>query len=121
MSDLTVRIIGIAVHAHHGALEEERRLGQRFVIDLKLVPLYDDACSTDSLVDAVDYAAATEVAQEVARGGPYHLLERLADEIATALLGAFPLREVTVAVSKPSAPIAAIFETVVVERTRRRP
>ena len=67
-----------------------------------------------------DYGDVAERALAVAQGGPYALLERLADAIAGELLDAFPLRRVTVRVHKPSAPVPAVLDDVSVSVTRTR-
>jgi dihydroneopterin aldolase len=118
--DLEVSIEGLRVFARHGALPEEQRLGQRFVIDVAVAPLSDAACDSDDVADAVDYGALAARVVEVASGGPYALLERLADAIAVALLEGFAVGEVSVRVAKPGAPVPAIIDTAAVTVTRRR-
>lgn len=118
--ELEIAIDGLAVFAHHGALPEEQALGQRFYLDLRLVPLRDYACETDDLGDAVDYGAVAARAVAIVAGGPYRLLERLADAVAEALLEEFSLDEVSVRVSKPSAPVPFVLDTIGVTVTRRR-
>ena len=95
-------------------LPEERTQGQEFLIDISIEPTSDRACVTDDLADAVDYGAITEAAIAIASGDPVDLIEHLADRIATDLLGRFPLRQITVTVHKPHAPIDATFGDVAV-------
>ena len=52
---LTIEVRGLAVHAHHGVHEHERENGQRFLIDLVLVPRSALGCETDRLDDTVSY------------------------------------------------------------------
>jgi 7,8-dihydroneopterin aldolase/epimerase/oxygenase len=118
--EVEVAIEGLAVFAHHGARDEEQALGQRFFLDIRMIPLRDAACDTDDLADAVDYGKVARRAHEVASGGPYRLIERLADEVAGAILAEFPVDEVTVRVSKPSAPVPLVIDAAGVTVTRRR-
>jgi dihydroneopterin aldolase len=118
--EVEVAIEGLAVFAHHGALPEEQALGQRFYLDIRMIPLDDAACETDELGDAVDYGAVARRAHEVATGGPYRLLERLADEVAATIIAEFRVDEVTVRVSKPSAPVPLVIDAVGVTVTHRR-
>ena len=118
--EVEVAIDGLAVFAHHGALPEEQALGQRFFLDLRMIPLRDDACDTDELGDAIDYGAVARRAHEVVSGGPYRLLERLADEVAATIMAEFPVDEITVRVSKPSAPVPLVIDAVGVTVTHRR-
>ncbi len=118
--EVEIAIDGLAVFAHHGALPDEQALGQRFFLDIRMIPLRDAACDTDELTDAIDYGAVAQRAHDIAAGGPYRLLERLADEVATVIIAEFPVDEVSVRVSKPSAPVPLVLDTVGVTVTHRR-
>ncbi len=39
--EVEIAIDGLAVFAHHGALPEEQALGQRFFLDIRMIPLRD--------------------------------------------------------------------------------
>jgi dihydroneopterin aldolase len=117
--EVEISIDGLAFFGRHGALPEERVLGQRFYVDLRLIPASDRACDTDDVADAVHYGEVVEQVLAVA-AEPVALLERLADRIAVDLLARFPLVEARVTVRKPSAPVPAIIDAVAVTVTRRR-
>ncbi len=55
---LTIEVRGPAVHAHHGVHDHEREHGQRFLLDLALVPRSALGCETDRLGDTVSYGDA---------------------------------------------------------------
>jgi len=115
MSGVTIEITGLEVFAHHGVHDHERRDGQPFLVDVRLVPIAGDAAQrSDRLEDAVDYGAVAARAVELASGGPYDLLERLAAVIADDLMDRFPLASVAVTVHKPQAPIPHAFADVAV-------
>jgi dihydroneopterin aldolase len=97
---LTVELAGLELHGHHGALEEERRRGQRFLFDIRL-EVEEKAAVTDRLEDAVDYRDVVATVAEVSGGRAYRLLEALATAVAEALLARFPLEQVRVRVRKP--------------------
>jgi dihydroneopterin aldolase len=118
--EVEIRLDGLAVFARHGALAAERELGQRFYVDLVLVPVSDRACDTDDVADAVHYGEVAERVLAIAGGEPVALLERLADLIARDLLDSFPLARATVRVRKPSAPVPAVLDQVSVAVTRTR-
>ncbi len=120
MSD-TIFINGVLVHAHHGVMEHEAEVGQRFVIDLRLTIDLAESSRTDRLADTVSYADVVRAATAAFAGQNYRLLERAAGAVAEAVLAAFPrVSSVTVTVHKPHAPIAAIFNDVGVILTRVR-
>jgi dihydroneopterin aldolase len=117
---LVIEVVGLELHAFHGVHDYEQRDGQRFVIDLRAVPLSAAACETDRLRDAVHYGELAVIAVKVARERRFALIERLAAAIGDALLTRFPLERVTVTVHKPDAPIEPPKHDVMVHVTRVR-
>jgi dihydroneopterin aldolase len=120
MSDM-IFIKGVSVHAHHGVLDYEGEVGQRFILDLELTADIAEASHSDRLSDTVSYANVVATAVAAFKDANYRLLERAAGAVADAVLAAFPkVNAVKVTVHKPHAPIAAIFDDVGVVLTRRR-
>ena len=117
---LTIEVRGLAVHGHHGVHEHEQEHGQRFLLDLALVPRSALACETDRLTDAVSYGDAARLAVEIATSRRFDLIERLAAHIADGLLARLPLERATVTVHKPDAPLGLDFDDVSVTVTRVR-
>ena len=114
-------VTGLVVHAHHGVMEHESRVGQRFVIDLELSLDLSDAVRTDKVADTVSYSAIVETAMKVFTTRAYRLIEAAGGAVANAILADFPRVEaVRITVHKPHAPIAAIFEDAGVTITRNR-
>ena len=120
MSD-AVFVTGLLIHAHHGVMDHESKVGQRFVLDLELALDLKDAARSDKLVDTVSYAAIVETASRAFTAQSYRLVEAAAGAVADALLGGFAaVSSVKVTVRKPHAPIAAIFADVGVTLLRTR-
>jgi dihydroneopterin aldolase len=115
---VTIELHGIELHAFHGVLHDERREGQRFLVDLELEPVDTTAASTDRIEDAVDYRDVVAAVMEVSDGHAYHLLEALATALADALVTRFPLQRARVRVRKPDVvlPRPVQHAAVVVER-----
>ncbi|MBI4491912.1 MAG: dihydroneopterin aldolase [Chloroflexi bacterium] len=113
----------LAFYGYHGAREEEKRLGQRFLVDLELSLDLQPAGRSDDLAQTVDYAEVYRLVRQVAEGPSRDLLEAVAEAIAAEVLGHFPeLQAVKVRVKKPWAPIAGSqLGFVAVEITRVRP
>jgi dihydroneopterin aldolase len=120
MSD-RIFVSGLVIHAHHGVMEHESKVGQRFVLDLELSIDLKDAARSDKLVDTVSYAAIVEAASRAFTAQSYRLVETAAGAVADALLTGFArVACVQVTVRKPHAPIAAIFADVGVTLVRGR-
>lgn len=112
---------GLVVHAHHGVGEDERRIGQQFMLDLLLDVELSAAAASDKLADTISYADLTEVASGAFRNQRYQLVEAAGGAVADAVLAHFPrVQKLTVTVHKPHAPIAAVFADVGVILTRTR-
>lgn len=109
-------------YGYHGVFEEERKLGQRFYVDLDmLIDLYP-AGSTDDLTKSVNYAEVFYTVKEVVEKRSFQLIETLTENIASAVLDTYTkINEVTVRVIKPHPPFDIHFQGVTVEirRTRR--
>jgi 7,8-dihydroneopterin aldolase/epimerase/oxygenase len=114
---------GLAFYGFHGVNPEERRLGQRFVVDVSIEADLRVAGETDDLARTVSYSAVYRVVRGIVEGPSHQLIETVAERIGAALLEAFPRAlGVTVTVRKPHAPIeAATFDAagVTIHRTRR--
>ena len=120
MSD-QIFVSGLVVHAHHGVMEHESKVGQRFVLDLELSIDLKDAAHSDKLVDTVSYSAIVETASRAFTAQSYRLVETAAGAVADALLVGFArVTSIRVTVRKPHAPIAAIFADVGVTLVRDR-
>ena len=120
MNDV-IFVKGLLMHAHHGVMEHEEKVGQQFVIDLELSLDLAPAAKSDKLADTVSYASIVETVSRTFTARNYRLVEAAAGAMADAVLAAFPrVGSVRVTVHKPHAPIAAIFSDVGVTVLRQR-
>ena len=113
-----IELSGMEFFGYHGCYAEERRQGQRFVVDAVLHADLQEAGRTDRLEASVDYATVFEDVREVVEGAAKNLIEAVAEEIAAKLREKYELSRVEVAVHKPEAPIAGIFHDVCVRIER---
>lgn len=114
-------IKGLRIFAYHGVNPEEKEKGQPFILDITLYKDLSLPGATDDLNDTVNYSRVAKTATRVMLAQKDDLIERAASRVAEAVLAEFPVREVTVRLKKPRAPIAGDFEYVAVEITRRAP
>ncbi|CEG99155.1 Dihydroneopterin aldolase [Propionibacterium freudenreichii] len=118
MGFVVVSLSGITAMGHHGVLESERREGQPFSVDLRLVA---PEPGTDELSEAVNYAEVAELVSDLIRSQAVNLIETLAARIADAVVELPRVREVDVTVHKPHASIPVPFNDVTVTVNRRTP
>ena len=120
MSD-TIFINGLALHAYHGVMPHEAKVGQSFAIDLELDIDLAEAARTDKVVDTVSYDKVVDCASRAFCGQRFRLIEAAAGQVADAVLATFPrVRKIKVTIHKPHAPIAATFSDVGVTIERAR-
>jgi dihydroneopterin aldolase len=120
MSD-RIFIRGLALHAYHGVMPHEGKVGQTFTLDLDIDIDLADAARSDKVKDTVSYADVAQCAEKAFTGQRFRLIEAAGGAVADAVLAAFP-RVVTIAVTihKPHAPIAATFSDVGITLVRSR-
>jgi len=122
MSD-AVFVNGLALHAYHGVMQHEAKVGQTFRLDLVLTIDLAAASRSDKLKDTVSYDMVVKTASEAFCARRYRLVEAAAGAVADAVLERCPqVTSVRITVHKPHAPIAATFDDVgvTIERTRQR-
>jgi 7,8-dihydroneopterin aldolase/epimerase/oxygenase len=118
---MTIELIGLVVFGHHGYLEEERRLGQRFLVDLWVDLAQEDAAGSDRIEETVDYRRLAALVRDVFGGPPRLLLEGLAGAVADDVMSSFAsVERVRVRVRKPDVVLEPPVEhaAVIVERAR---
>ena len=120
MSDRIV-LKGLQIFAHHGVLPEEKKLGQRFALDVTAFLDLRPAGESDDYTRTVCYDALTKIVLETVTAKRFYLIEAAAEAVAQALLAAFPaIERVVVEVRKPAAAIDAVFDHVAVVIEGRR-
>jgi len=122
MSD-AIFVNGLVLHAYHGVMQHEAKVGQTFGLDLVLNIDLAEASRSDKLKDTVSYDMVVKAASEAFCARRYRLVEAAAGAVADAVLERCPqVRSIRVTVRKPHAPIAATFDDVgvIIERERDR-
>ncbi|MEX2612877.1 MAG: dihydroneopterin aldolase [Gaiellaceae bacterium] len=117
---MTIELSSLVVFGHHGYLEAERKLGQRFLVDL-WVDVGKAAASSDDIDQTVDYRHLAGLVREVFAGPERLLLEGLAGAVVDGILDRFEAVErVRVRVRKPDVVLdpPVDYAAVIVERTR---
>lgn len=116
-----VFVSNLCILGHHGVFEEERKLGQRFFLDLEVC--YDSrlASREDNYKKAICYGSLCKLAESVSDAGPYSLIETFADRVIEAIFERFAsVTKAKVTIRKPGAPIESNFDTVGVSIERPR-
>lgn len=101
-----IKVVDLEVYAHHGVLEEEKKVGQYFYVSFDVYFDFSKAAASDNLTMSISYADMCMVVKAYMTSRVYDLIETVAEGIARELLMTYPqVREVRVLLKKPSAPI----------------
>lgn len=115
-----INIKRLKIYAHHGVFEEEKKNGQYFYISAKLGVDTRIAGKSDNLIHSINYAKVCELINDIVTGNTFDLIETVAETIAEAILLTYDsILEVSIEVSKPSAPVGLPFEDISVSITRK--
>ena len=99
-------------HALHGCYELERKVGNRFTVDLELTAELGHAATDDDVRKTVNDRTGYQIVRE-RMGQTQRTIERVALNIIEALYAAFPqLRHVKCTVSKLAPPLGGKLEKV---------
>ena len=113
----TIELDDIEIYAHHGCYAEERLVGNRFTVSVKLKVEATAAAETDDIANALNYVEVVEIVKtEMAK--PSHLLENVVRRICDAVRQRFAqkgLVDGTVRVTKIAPPVGVQMKGVSVE------
>jgi dihydroneopterin aldolase len=111
---------GMAFSGRHGVTDAERARSQRFLVDIEVETSLTRPGRSDRIEDTVDYRRLHGIAKQVIAGESAHLIEALAERIATRALEVPGVRAVTVRIAKRPASMRPIDAAAVqIRRTRR--
>jgi len=112
---------GLKFHGYHGVKPEERKLGQKFLVDIDAWLDLRLAGHTDCLSDTVSYTDIYRIVKEVLEGPPQNLLESVAQLIASTTFTKHPqISAVGVKVGKPHVAVPGSVDYLGVEILRYR-
>lgn len=117
----SISLDGIEVWAHHGVLDHEADLGQRYLLDLTIHVDLAPAAASDDLADTVDYGVLSALAVDTFVEPRAQLVEAVAGRVADAVLDHDArIEAVDVMVHKPSAPVTVPLRDVRIQLSRTR-
>ncbi len=108
-----ILVQGLQVFGYHGVYEQEKEEGQTFLVNCVMDTSFASAIHSDDVGETVDYGTVCLFIKKYFEGKAYDLLEKVADELATSIMYAFPgIEKIQIQITKPNAPIPMEFESV---------
>ena len=113
-----IEIEEMEFYAYHGHYEEERVVGNRFLLDLRIEADCDKAATSDRIKDALNYQVAYKIIKEQMLKKS-HLLENIAKRILDALYENLEgIQKATIRVRKMNPPMGGQIKSVSVTISR---
>ena len=113
-----IHVQGLRLWAHVGVLEQERRDGQWFSLDISLWTDLSAAAADDDLASSLDYSLAIRSLQALAREIRCLTIEHFSDRVLDCLEQLYGPVPVRLTLSKCAAPVSGFDGVVAVERIR---
>src|ERR1017187_3939407 len=95
-----ISIVDLEVSYRVGVPDAERAQPQRLMLTVEMEYDFSKAAKTDSIADTIDYFAVSQLLLKFGEGKSWKLIEKLATDIADAILSEFKPQSVTVKVKK---------------------
>lgn len=111
----------LEVYSFHGVHDEEKRLGQIFIISVEISIDLETAALNDDLTKTVHYGEVCKDIELVMNSSKYNLIEAAAYNIIKTLLANYPsVLSIKIILKKPWAPIGKHLKYAAVEIERSR-
>jgi dihydroneopterin aldolase len=111
----------LEIYAYHGVAQEEKTLGQKFILTVELSLNLENAANHDDLQETVHYGILCNEIEQVFKEKKYDLIEAAAMAVIRQIFKSYPVVEgIKVLLKKPSAPIQQHLQYAAVELERRR-
>lgn len=107
VSDSHIYLKNVRLHAYHGVLEQERVVGNDYLVNVDIAYDFEQAMNTDELSDTINYAEVYEwVRKEM--NVPSKLLEHVVQRIGKRLIQTYPaIHEIDLSLTKVNPPFGA--------------
>lgn len=110
----------LEIFGNHGVFQEEKVLGQKFILSLEMELDLREAAETGDLSKSVHYGEVCHKAEEVFKSKSCDLIETAAENVAQFILNEYPVVQgVKVLLKKPWAPIQRPVDYAAVEIYRK--
>ena len=113
-----IRLNNMRFYAYHGLFPEEKKLGQRFELDLEIACDLSSPGQNDNIETSINYAHVYSVVRNCVEGEKFNLLEALAEHIAKTVQQNWKINRLKLKIRKSSPPISGDLNNVEIEINR---
>jgi dihydroneopterin aldolase len=116
---MKIHLHEMVFYGYHGVHPEERKLGQRFIVNFTYETNPKLDAEIKHLEDTIDYTRVYSIIKNTIENHSFHLLENCANTILDTISESFPtIIYALVKIKKPSVPINGSLGSVEVEMER---
>jgi 7,8-dihydroneopterin aldolase/epimerase/oxygenase len=116
----TIVIEGLKIDCIIGVYSHERQATQEILLNIRAEYDISRSVQTDQFREAIDYVQISEICQQLAIDGKYHLIETYAHTCLKTILEKFPIERICIKVMKPRAIPSASFAAIELVMERQR-
>lgn len=116
-----ILIEDLEVYAYHGVAQEEKKLGQLFLVSLCISADLEEAARTGNLNATINYSEVCDTVKTILQAEKYDLIETAAIKVIEGIFRRFRnALTVRVLLKKPWAPMGHHLKYAAVELERQR-
>lgn len=116
----TITLEELEFFAYHGLFQEERKIGNKYSINLTIETDFSDAATEDKFSATVDYGALYKTIEQIMQQ-PTKLLENIAYKIIQTIFNNFPqILSAEVSVAKHNPPVGGVCKWAKVQLKQKR-
>ncbi len=111
----------LEIYANHGVFQSEKELGQKFLVSLKMGYNMKKGATSNDLKESIHYGILSNEVYDYFRSESIDLIETVAYRLVEFIFEKYKIvRELTVEIKKPWAPINLPLDTVKVTISRKK-
>lgn len=118
---MKIKLNKMVFYGYHGTFAEERKLGQRYIVDIMLETDSQHDQEIKKLEDTIDYTKVYDLIKHVMETHSYHLMENCGNHVLDELLRMFPeIKTAEISIKKPSVAINGSLDSaeIIMQRDR---
>ena len=105
ISSYNINLTNVHIYAYHGVMEQERKVGAWFTLDISMDVNNHNCAFTDSIEETISYADVYDVVKHE-MSTPSQLLEHVAARIMSAIFDKFPgITGIALTITKDTPPM----------------
>jgi len=111
----------LEVYAYHGVKQEEKKLGQMFIVSLQISADLESAAQSGNLEETINYSKVCKIVNDILQSESFDLIETAALKVIEGVFHKYNQAQlIKVILKKPWAPMGQHLKYAAVELERGR-